>query len=231
MGNLQIAFVSMIFALALTEAARRVGVLYFREGRFGREAWPALSHLFLSLVVIATSFVQWMQSPLSDKVVEVFGSQFLVLLVNVAIAMMYYVLVMGVEIGEDGQVKPPSARHEADWMLYIFAAYLLYDLLTKWLIPSFFDPWSFFPRGWVSLACFLCALLTWRTLRSVERSAGRVIVADLFLLLLVVLFRAMKRLAPIEGEKWMDTIWFISFLASLVLYVIIVKVLFRKRLS
>jgi hypothetical protein len=134
-------FVQLLFSLTAAEIARQIAdfVLY------DRSVWddlPAYAHLALATAIVATSWVGWSASTASLRpglrVVRVFGWPFVVLLIDVGLVILYFILVRGVEVPKENQgsfMLTPSARNESLTVAAIFLGYLLWDFLTKAVVP------------------------------------------------------------------------------------------------
>lgn len=131
--GLRFVFVQMLFALTVGEVARQVAVLV--DAVAIREAASSYAHLVFATVLVATSWVGWTRSVAPGnqlRVDSVFSLPFLVLLLDVALVIFYFVIVKGVEMPSvDTHIVIPSAKNESFWTLIIFLGYLLWDFLTK----------------------------------------------------------------------------------------------------
>jgi hypothetical protein len=173
---------------------------------------PAYGHLVLATVVVATSWVGWSVSaaPGARKDVHgVFQWEFLVLLLDVALVITYFILVRTIDFGKEGApplTKPASTV--ASWILVIFVLYLVWDFLTNVIISwrdrgTLTKTWrEHFDRSWrrssgsrmlPTLACLSLACV----MRWVVQAADppHYLTADFSLLNLVLLFRALKELS------------------------------------
>jgi hypothetical protein len=151
---------------------------------------PAIAHLVLILIVIATSFVGWSKTHApgaTGDVQSAFDRGFLVLLVDVIIVVEYFIIAKGVDFGATkgapvDQVQPiPSAWVESVWLTIVFGTYLVWDSVAR-------DRWN---ECWPSFVCTLLALGT-AFMLAVEIDPARVILCDVSLLALVLLFRALQ---------------------------------------
>jgi hypothetical protein len=192
-------FVGMMFALAIGEVAVQTGVL-IRAGNWVHFL-PAYSHLFLTAMLIAASWVGWTLSPspgARKDVQGVFQMGFLVLLIDVFLVVVYFILAKTVDIAGEGSPKLNASAHpEAVWILVIFATYLVWDILTKivvYLGERRTEPW-FRNYGSRMIPTIICLGLAWITKPLFDSAdAPHVLTADLALLSLVMLFRALKGL-------------------------------------
>jgi hypothetical protein len=208
-ARLRHEFVGMMFAVTVGEVGLQVAPLVQR-GSFIH--WlPAYSHILLATLVIAMSWVGWSLSvsPGARKdVTGVFQWEFLLLLLDVAMVITYFILVRTVDFaGTTPRIA--SAAEVAKWILVIFGLYLAWDFVTKVLIyrrdrdaNSSWGPEGI--RGLPTLVCFGLAALVWR--ESISADDLHRLVVDLALLSLVLLFRASKDLVsgflPRDGQSF-----------------------------
>lgn len=243
-----------MFAIAAGEVGLQVAGLIAQPGDW-RRFLPAYSHLMLAVIVIASSWVGWIvsQSPGGRKdVTQVLELEFVVLLIDVACVICYFVLARQVDFhAENGNVPEynPSAEPESFWILVIFSLYLVWDFWTKVIINFFgkesaqkrrklldkpreeLQNWYFLfgVRFFPTLICLSLAYPAWVVCNR-HLSAAQVVIADGALLMLVLLFRALKDCTAVfwppsgntpEGKKVLRsvcvTIFFLfSFYALLV---------------
>jgi hypothetical protein len=197
--EIRFVFVEMLFALTIAEVATQVATLV--EGGVGlREAASSYTHLLLATILVAASYIGWKNSVAKGNrspVEEVFRLGFLVLLLDLALVVFYFILARGAEKPVH-QVVTPSAQNETTWILIIFVGYFIWDVLTK-AVPTVtgrsfvrrifgIELWE---RGWITFVCVLLAGLIWWLLKNASSQTG-VVLADLSLLSLVLLFRAFK---------------------------------------
>lgn len=182
-------FVGMLFALAIAEVAVRSGEIVNSD----LDGWtkaPALTHLVLAAMVIATSWVGWGWSKHSlSNVRHVFTKDFVELALDVWLVGVYFFIVQGAERVVDVQgtrTIQGSIAVEALWVMVMFGTYVIWDAWTKW------GQWRVLAqRGWASLACAGLAVWTFFALRHLP-GIGPVVWGDLSLLAILLLFRAMK---------------------------------------
>ena len=154
------AFVGMLFALAIAEAAilltDLLGVIAadwnyeFSLKRlldsFLDHDWLLLApatHLLLGILLISISWVGWSQSQASgnkERVTDIFSLPFFLLLWEVVLVVLYFILVKSVELDTSlgGHtdtdvtlaVRAPSATPEAFWLAVVFAAYVVWDIVA-----------------------------------------------------------------------------------------------------
>jgi hypothetical protein len=213
-------FVALMFALATAEVGLQVSNLIAQPGKW-YHLLPAYSHLMVAVIVIATSWVGWTrsQSPGGRKdVTEVLQSEFVVLLLDVACVVCYFVLTKQVDFtSENGRASyRPSAAPEAWWILTIFGLYLVWDIWTKIIVPL--AEWLFgqgpgkrqrenltwFRAYGVRFAptviCLLLSYLAWSSLDH-RLNVAQVVIGDAALLMLVLLFRALKDCTSVLWPK------------------------------
>jgi hypothetical protein len=192
-------FVGMMFAVAIGEVGLQTGILV--QASNWRHFLPAYSHLLLATVVIATSWVGWTLSPSPgarrdvNKVLEL---EFLVLLLDVLLVVIYFILARSVDFAGETRIQlNASAAPESFWILVIFGAYLVWDFLTKvaqYLKDRRSEPW-FYNYGVRIVPTLICLILAYFTRRLIEKAdPPHVLTADLALIALVLFFRALKDL-------------------------------------
>jgi hypothetical protein len=211
-------FVGMMFALAIGEVGVQTAALVRTNN------WvhflPAYCHLFLATVVIAASWVGWTLSPAPgarQDVRSIFTRDFLVLLVDVFLVVVYFILVKTVDItGEKDIQLDASARPETLWILVIFGTYCFWDVLTKVLDylkkghkGLAFKEWfkKYGVRMIPTIICFVALIFTKPLFDRAD--PPHVLTADLALLSLVLLFRALKGLTQLAIEPKMPKGWLI----------------------
>lgn len=206
---LRLAFVEMMFALAVAEVATKAAD-FVNAGIGLSQLTPAMAHLSLALLVIAASWVGWRQSVspgMKDKVEFVFTWPFVGLLVDVLIVILYFMLARNVDAIKQGQGPAtliPSARPESVLLCVIFAVYALWDFIADMLQKGTWQRISSISEFWratvasmfCSLVCLLlCASMAWLTWN--ESKPFQVAIVDIGLICVVLFFRALK---PIEGS-------------------------------
>ncbi len=200
-------FVGMMFAVAIGEVGLQTAALVQAGHALG--FLPAWTHLLLATVVIATSWVGWTLSvaPGARRDVNgIFEWEFIVLLMDVLLVILYFILVRTVDFGneQDAPRIAPAAR-VATLMLIIFALYLLWDVLTKvciyWkyrdkskkgLLEHYDSSWlrTFGVRMVPSTVCLILSCVTLWLVRKAD--APHMLTADLAMIGLILLFRALK---------------------------------------
>jgi hypothetical protein len=211
-------FVGMMFAVAIGEVGVQTAILV-QAGNWVHFL-PAYSHLFLTAILIAASWVGWTLSPspgAREDVRSVFHLGFLVLLLDVFLVIVYFILAKTVDIsGEAGVRLRASARPEAFWILVIFGTYFVWDIVTKvviYLAERRTEPW-FRKFGSRMIPTIVCLLLVYAAKPLFERAdPPHVLTADLALLSLVMLFRALKGLtdARTKVTVFWAVLWGLGF--------------------
>ena len=204
-------FVGMMFAVTIAEVGLQIAALV-QAGHF--VSWihflPEYAHLLLATVVVAASWVGWTLSVAPGArhdVNRIFQWEFLVLLLDVALVILYFILVRSVDF-EKEQSAPhtASASKVGITLCWIFFLYILWDILTKVIIfvrdreQEKSKKWfHYYDKDWWRkygsrmLPALLCLVLA-GTMTCLFQSADRLhlLTADLAFLALVLLFRALK---------------------------------------
>jgi hypothetical protein len=194
-------FVGMMFAVAVGEVGVQTAILV--QAHNWVHFLPAYFHLLLATVLIATSWVGWTLSPspgARTDVRSVFEWEFFVLLLDVLLVVIYFILARSVDITGhgDGDIQlKASAAPEAFWIFVVFCVYLVWDFVSK--IPLYTknkrsEPWfrNYGVRIVPTLFCSILAYVTKRLVADVD--PPHVLTADLSLIFLILLFRALKDL-------------------------------------
>ena len=204
-------FVGMMFAVTIAEVGLQIAALV-QAGHF--VSWihflPEYSHLLLATVVIAASWVGWTLSVAPGArhdVNRIFQWEFLVLLLDVALVILYFILVRAVDF-EKEQIAPhtASASKVGLTLCWIFILYILWDILTKVVIflrdreQEQNKKWfQYYDKDWCrkygsrmppALVCLVLAGVMTCLFGTVDRP--HLLTADLAFLALVLLFRALK---------------------------------------
>ena len=191
-------FVGMMFAITIGEVGLQVAALV-QAGRV-IHFLPAYGHLLLATIVVATSWVGWsvsMAPGARQDVHRVFQLEFLILLIDVVLVITYFILVRTIDFGKEGsppRIDPPSKV--AQWVFLIFILYFLWDIITKVFIYAK-EPAGDWIRDYGSrmipaIICLIASWIVWRQVEGADRPHW--LSADLALLSLVLLFRALKEL-------------------------------------
>jgi hypothetical protein len=192
-------FVGMMFAVAVGEVGVQTATLV--QAHNWVHFLPAYFHLLLATVLIATSWVGWTLSPspgARTDVRNIFEWEFFVLLLDMLLVVIYFILAKSVDItGEKNIQLKASAAPEAFWVLVVFCVYLVWDFVSK--VPLYTkkkrsEPWfrNYGVRIIPTLVCLILAYVTKRLVADID--APHVLTADLALIFLVLLFRALKDL-------------------------------------
>ena len=198
-------FVGMLFALAIAEVAVQAGGVVNSRLPLNQTI-PTYSHLFLASAVIATSWVGWGWSKhsLSD-VRNVFTLDFVELLLDLWLVAVYFFIVKGVELPVAGEGSiTPSMSNEVSWVMVVYLTYFVWDVWTKRLKKDDVGRFVLFQRGWASALCAALSVVAFNLLPMQTTDAARVVLADVSLLAMVFLFRAMKirNLSDLSTSNW-----------------------------
>lgn len=203
--DLRREFVGIMFALAVGEVGLQTAALVQAEHFI--HYLPAYSHLFLALFVIAASWVGWSrtQVPAAKKDVnELFEWPFVVLLLDTAMVVTYFILVRTVDFSDSNQ-RIDSAKDVALWHIVIFGLYLIWDLVTKvvmhkppksvgWIRGRFTGKDSKARLMRIAPTMFCLGASWWLWSAFAGATAEHLLSADFALLSMVLLFRALKSL-------------------------------------
>jgi hypothetical protein len=210
-------FVGIMFALAVGEIGLQTAALV-QAGNTIRY-FPAYSHLFLALFVIAASWVGWSRTKVDSArkdVHELFEWPFLVLLLDTSMVVTYFILVRTVDFS-DGNCRIDPASEVAFWHVVIFGLYLAWDGVTKagmYPRPDGFGWWrgwwhlapeklkeqkQTMKRAWPTFVCLVLSVVLWRVFAVFDPQHEHLLAADLALLSVVLLFRALK--GVVRGTK------------------------------
>lgn len=207
-SSLHLTFVEFLFSLAVAEVAMRFATV--SESNVDYWSWGFASlfvHLMMSLVLIAASYIGWSRSAYSHrgtKFASVFSWDFVELLLDVTLVIVYFILVHRSEAPAQSngtEIVPITAslRPEAFCVSLVFWLYFAWDVVSK--LPCRIDKetktrtgWGkLLRRGWVSLTVALTfMILAWK-LYPVIASPFQVIAFDCSIVGFVVLFRELKK--------------------------------------
>jgi hypothetical protein len=190
--QLHLLFVEMLFALAIGQIAIGVSDLIDYQLKSPHpilSVVPAYSHLLLAAAVISTSWVGWRTSRFSGtKIKNVFTWDYIELLIDVALVVMYFVLARAVEIPRSpNDILSPNASFEAKTVAIIILTYVIWDFIS-----CRDNPTKIKNRLWASI---VCAIISWcLVLGNIGRHGTvlAVLLADCSLIFLILTFRAMK---------------------------------------
>ena len=182
---------------------------------------PAFFHLVLATIVVAASWVGWSRSlgPSRKDVNEVFEWPFVVLLLDMVMVVTYFILVRTVD-SSDHNHDVLKASTVAGWHVLIFVWYILWDVVTKFLIIDR-QPGVTWLRAWRELAgevleerrerqlraiptviCLILSIVLWYAFDQADYE--HYLTADIALLSVVLLFRALKSLFPAIWQSKAD---------------------------
>ena len=223
--DLRREFVGIMFALAVGEVGLQTAALV-QAGNPVRYL-PAYSHLFLALFVIAASWVGWSRTKVAGArkdVHELFEWAFVVLLLDTAMVVTYFILVRTVDFSNENCRIDPAAR-VAFWHVFIFVLYLAWDGVTKvGMYPkpagaSWIGGWrqldeirlreqqQTMKRALPTLVCLVLSIVLWRLFAAFDPKHEHLLAADLALLSVVVLFRALKGIVPGPNQTAANIAW------------------------
>jgi hypothetical protein len=232
--ELRFEFVGMMFAVAAGEIGMKCAVIVQHAAPQGQNkiiyCLPAICHLLIATLLVATSWVGWSRSRVSLGIRDVhtiFSGPFAVLLIDVLLVIFYFIVVDTVELSVNESTGilevASSATSESFWVFMIFFGYFVWDLLTKAFIRQEQQPkpkglrdsmralafrfvsrncWN---RAWVSAFLVVLSLCTWFLFRHLTAYIS-VIFANLSLIALLLLFRALKDLCSAIIPKSCETI-------------------------
>lgn len=162
----------------------------------------AWSHITLAFFLTTTSWFGWQMSvrkaPLNEEA-SVFQVGFALSILDIVLVTLYFVLVHQIELKgvsafpptSDPTLSEPGAKAEAWIILVVFLIYSVWDTIRLIFREVKYGPWP-------SVACLsFCALVLVPAHLVAPHQPVAVIWVDLYLVSLVFLFRAFKRL-----QKW-----------------------------
>jgi hypothetical protein len=199
--RVRFGFVELLFALTAAEIAIQFAEIV--SGPYSvAVAAPAYAHLLLALVLVTASWVGWSVSnaPGARRDVKtVFSVDYIILLIDVCLVVLYFIVVKSVDLDRATGLIKPSAGNESFWICVIFVGYFFWDVMTRavQVLPGgkfsikLFDQ-TLWRRGWASFVCALLAAVAWYFLQHTT-DPTHVIVADVALIALVLLFRALRQ--------------------------------------
>jgi hypothetical protein len=209
--EVRFGFVELLFALVAAEIATQTAKVIIQGA--GPASYAAYSDLVLSLFVVASSWVGWTHSGAPGNradVREVFSWPFVVLILDVLLVVAYFFLVTSATLHLSDPPDKLTARNSSGSLCLVFVGYLLWDLVTRIIMDTPEGRTGiFWSRIWISAACVLFSLGAWFWLRD-ARGVLAVVLADLGLLALVVVFRALK-----QGHRLAAVIAMAGFLVLL----------------
>jgi hypothetical protein len=212
--DLRWLFVSFLFATVTSEIASKFSTLFLDWRKRGPGRLPTLAHLILAAVVVMTSWIGWSLDTMHHtypQVTEVFGFPTVLLVVDFALLTLYYALVKGIDV-EKCNV---NARDASLWSLSILTTYLIWDFVA---VRIHHPVAQFWPRVYVSLECGVFALLAFILLKDISaKHPVPVFFADISLVSLFLLYRALKQYATAVPSERRHFIACAAFFSSFVL--------------
>lgn len=215
-------FVAMMFAVAIGEVGVQTASLV--QADHWVHFLPAYSHLFLATMVITASWVGWTRSPspgAREDVASVVGREFVVLLLDVFLVVVYFILVKSVDIKEGQPLKlNASAQPETRWIFVIFVTYVFWDLVTKG--TDYVKRKTISLREWSAkygvrmlptIGCLVFLYLMKPYFYAAD--APHVLTADIALVCLVLVFRTLKLVVGPQAERKWATICTVLLLVGL----------------
>ena len=190
----------MMFAIAVGEIGLQTAALVQSEHLI--HYLPAFFHLILATILIAASWVGWSRSLAKQDVKTLFEWAFVVLLLDVMMVVVYFILVKTVDFGD----KPPRidpAHKVAGWHVLIFLLYLAWDVVTKFVMPlspkeTEEEREQSQKRMYPTLVCLVLTGALWLAFLKIKTDYEHWLTADVALLSVVLLFRALK-------DSWFPT--------------------------
>jgi hypothetical protein len=213
---LRVAFLEMIFALAISDVAVHLADLVDADkNRLGQaitwvDKMPSVAHLAIGFFLVTCSWVGWRMSPSplmkGTAISDLFTVTFFTMLLDVAIVILYFLLIKGVEVQNKAGncfIDPPDAKPECMWMFFIFAVYAIWDLFTDIFNQKAWGQMSDVPelrkKKWLAiflspLASLICVGLSFFAWHEASRCSSntQVILIDIALIALVFGFRLLK---------------------------------------
>ena len=157
--ELRRTFIAMLFALVAATVAQQISEFLFVvtggwdsasspskmfENLFAEEGalLATLSHSLLALLLVTISWVMWSKSQaggLKKEISSIFSKEFVILLVEVFLVVLYFAIVKTVEqnfqaytVNKEisAYVGVASARPEALQLMWVFAVYFIWDFIV-----------------------------------------------------------------------------------------------------
>ncbi|TWR85122.1 hypothetical protein FJD38_22860 [Pseudomonas saxonica] len=158
-NELRRTFIAMLFALVAATVAQQISELLFVvtggwdsasspskmfDNLFAEEGalLATLSHSLLALLLVTISWVMWSKSQaggLKKEISSIFSKEFVILLVEVFLVVLYFAIVKTVEQNFQNYtvnkkiseyVGVASARPEALQLMWVFAVYFIWDFIV-----------------------------------------------------------------------------------------------------
>jgi hypothetical protein len=127
--SLRFIFVTFLFAVAIERVS--TGVIHIIESASHAHIAQAITHLILAFLIITTSWTSWAANTTSGphQLKDIFSQEYLLLLLDLALVILYIYLVSAAEIPTKDHPDPtPSAIPESRVLALIYAIYVLWDL-------------------------------------------------------------------------------------------------------
>lgn len=200
-----ISFLYAWIAANIAEHFSHVSANWSEYERSKQKWWsvPVYSHLFLAAFVVGTSWLGWTQAIIEHNIGfgDVIAPSSLLLIVDFWILGTYFSFVAAVNkarLSSPHQTSP-SSEHAAYWVMLILLAYLAWDSFTYYVFPRWIDHKAeddFWPRSWMTVICLLLAIVAFMVLKRVKASRPFwTMTADISLIALILLYRALKQIA------------------------------------
>jgi len=127
-SELRFTFIGMVFALAISNVG--IQLSDFVNNGYSVFCYPdVLTHLFLFIFIIASSWIGWKNSNASGNkqdIADCFGISFIILLLDLFLVFCYFILVESVK----RLYNAPDYKSEILWSLIIFIGYFFWDIIT-----------------------------------------------------------------------------------------------------
>ena len=193
--------VQVFFGLVLTQIAVYITSLVEIWKPGSMDYWAAWSHLILSFVLTTASWFGWQGSVRKSKFDEeasIFQWAYFLSVVDIILVGLYFLLVHQVEVANVNafpsaqvpEITRPSARPETVIVLIVFVVYAVWDSTSSFAEGKPYGPWP-------SIVCGLLVLPAFCPIATARGESILVILMDVYLIGVILLFRALKRL-----QKW-----------------------------
>jgi hypothetical protein len=220
-------FGTFLFAFVTTEILKKLAGLLIAPTDKALHRPAALMHLGLAIVVVLLSWLGWSLAIAHGAYPNpgaIFEPQSLFLIVDFALLVSYYALVVGIDVHPEDSTDLPSIKHMLLWTVVIFVLYLVWDLLWVWTHGEFMRV-----RCLVPAICVALAYIAYKTLANVKvkpHDAWMVYFTDGALISLFVAFRSMRSSIP-RSEAWEFNQY--SWLSLLLLIIFAVLLVLARR--
>lgn len=206
-ANLRVIFVQMLFALTIGQVAMRV-IDLIKHGGNPLVHPTAFLHLILCVIILTSSWVGWQLSQASEnseKINSVFSLQYVILLIDISLVIMYFIIVSwSFEIDKTGNIVPPKVSKAVYWTMIIFLTYFIWDIFTKGFAlvyrkgePRYIKHTSLrikpvWKRTWPTLLCLLIAIYIYKNMAG-DDSINKSFLIYCILIILFFVFRSLKQ--------------------------------------